>query len=266
MRYTAGMTEFAMPVSLYMTTPVASVLPTDDLDLVQQVLGHKRFSAVAVADERGRLVGVVSRTDLLRIGRRQASTRSGSSLLALPRRAVHEVMEPDVLTVPTAAPLGRAAGLMAKHHVHRLFIETDGKLAGVLSTKDLMLAVRDKRTSDPIGNYMSKPVFSVSFDDSVAVAVERLDKAHVSGLVVVEDDWPIGVFTQEEALEAKDVPRDTNVEDVLSPAMLCLDVDTPLYRAAEQAAAMDVRRVIAVRNRRVEGILTGLDFARAAAR
>jgi hypothetical protein len=47
--------------------------------------------------------------------------------------------------------------------------------------------------------------------------------------------------------------------------MLALETTTPLHRAAAQAAALRVRRVIAVKNRRIEGILTGLDFARAAA-
>lgn len=264
MRYTRRMSHFAMPVSLYMTAPVESVLPTDDLARVHDVLRLRSFSAVAVVDERERLVGVVSRTDLLRLGRRQAGTRSGSSVLALPRKAVHEVMEHDVITVGPDTALAEAASQMLRHRVHRLFVESAGKLEGVISTQDLMRAVADKRLVNPISEYMSHPVFSVSFDDSVALAVERLEKAHVSGLVVVEDDWPIGVFTQIEALEARDVARDTPVEQVLSPAMLCLDVDTPMHRAAQQAAAMEARRIIAVKNRRVEGILTGLDFARAA--
>lgn len=258
------MSHFALPVSAYMTTAVESVLPTDELDRVQAALSSRAFSAVAVVDERQRLVGVVSRTDLLRLGRRQASTRSGASVLVLPRKAVHEVMEPDVLTITADTPLSEAAKLMLRHRVHRLFVEDGGTLLGVVSTKDLMSAVIEKRVASPISDFMSHPVFSVSFDDSVAVAVERLDKAHVSGLVVMEEDWPIGVFTQIEALEAKDMARDTPVEQALSPAMLCLDVETPLYRAAQQARAMDARRIIAVKNRRLEGILTGLDFARAA--
>lgn len=257
------MTHFAMPVSQYMTTSVESVHPNDDLERVQRTLSTQGFSALAVVDERDRLVGVVSRTDLLRVGRRQASTRSGSSVLVLPHKAVHEVMEPDVLTVTADTSIAEAAKLMLRHRVHRLFVEIDGQLAGVVSTKDLMAAVIDTRLTGTIGKFMSHPVFSVSFDDSVAVAIERLDKAHVSGLVVTEDDWPIGVFTQIEALEAKDLPRDTHVEQALSPAMLCLDVDTSLHRAAQQAAAMDARRIIAVKHRRLEGILTGLDFARA---
>jgi signal-transduction protein with cAMP-binding, CBS, and nucleotidyltransferase domain len=140
-----------------------------------------------------------------------------------------------------------------------------GRLIGVTSTKDVMRAVRDRRVTTPIRQLMTDAVITVEFDDTVSVALERLEKARISGLVVVEDDWPIGVFTQIEALESKDVAHDTPVEEVLSPAMLCLDVATPLHRAAAHAGAMDVRRIIAVHDRRIEGILSGIDFARAVA-
>ena len=50
----------------------------------------------------------------------------------------------------------------------------------------------------------------------------------------------------------------------MNPAMLSLEADTPLHRAAAQAEALRVRRVIVVNNRQIEGILTGVDFARAA--
>ncbi|MND08076.1 hypothetical protein D3C83_304660 [compost metagenome] len=50
----------------------------------------------------------------------------------------------------------------------------------------------------------------------------------------------------------------------MSPAMLCLALDTPLHRAAAQAAATTARRVIVTEKRQMVGILTGLDFARAA--
>jgi len=186
--------------------------------------------------------------------------------MALPAQTASDVMQRDVLTVHPEERLSVAASTMVKHHVHRLFVTSGGKAVGVLSTRDVMQAVCDQRVTDALADYMSSPVFSVGFDDPVSLAVERLEKAHVSGLIVVDEDGPIGVFTQVEALESKDAARDTPVEQVLSPAMLCLDVNTPLHRAAAQAASMDVRRVIAVHDRRVRGILTGIDFARAASR
>jgi CBS-domain-containing membrane protein len=264
LRYTAPMTYFAMPVSLYMTAPVACVREGDPVASVQTLLAERNISAVAVTNAEGSLSGVITRTDLLRIGKRQADARRSVNVLTLPAKPASEVMEPNVLRVKPDDTIASAASTMVEHHVHRLFVEDQGKLVGVLSTRDLMVAVRDRRVVAPISSFMSSPVFTIGFQDPIATAVQRLEKARVSGLVVVEDDWPIGVFTQAEALESKDAPRTTPVEEVLNPAMLCLDVDTQMHRAAAQAASMDVRRVIAVHDRKLLGILTGIDFARAA--
>jgi predicted transcriptional regulator len=258
------MTRLSMPVSDYMSSPVVSVHPQDDLDVALSALGAHGISALAVVGAEERLLGVVTRTDLLRVGRRRAGERPGSSVLTLPKQTVREVMEPEVISVESEHTVADAARLMVEHRVHRVFVVDRDRLIGVTSTKDVTRALADQRVTTPIRQLMTDAVITVAFDDPVSLALERLEKAHISGLVVVEDDWPIGVFTQVEALESKDVARDTRMEDVLSPAMLCLDVGTPLHRAAAHAAAMDVRRIIVVHNRQVEGILSGIDFARAA--
>ena len=92
-----------------------------------------------------------------------------------------------------------------------------------------------------------------------------MDRAHVSGLVVVDDGWPVGLFTQREALHVKDLPRDTPVEAAMSSALLCLSPNVRVFRAAQQAATLGVRRIIAVDDSKPVGILSGLDFARVAA-
>ena len=71
--------------------------------------------------------------------------------------------------------------------------------------------------------------------------------------------------TQNEALEARHMHHSTPVDQAMSHALLCLESDIPLHRAAAQAAEMEVRRIVAVKGRKMEGILTGIDLARAAA-
>jgi hypothetical protein len=51
----------------------------------------------------------------------------------------------------------------------------------------------------------------------------------------------------------------------MNPALLALPHDTPLFRAAAQASAMDVRWIVTSRGQLIEGVVTGLDFCRAAA-
>jgi predicted transcriptional regulator len=247
-----------------MRSPVHTVRSDDNLQQVQDQLNGLSISSLAVIDADEELVGVISQTDLIRVGRRQAGSRGKAALLTLPNKLVSRRMTSEVFTVDPNDPISLAAKRMVERHVHRVYVLAARKLVGVLSTRDVMLAIRDKRVNAPILEWMSSPVFTIRAEEPVALATERLEKAHVTGLAVVEESWPVGVFTQREALEARDRTRDTPVEAVMNPAVLALEADTPLHRAAAQAEAMRVRRVIVVQGRRIQGILTGLDFARAA--
>jgi CBS domain-containing protein len=249
-----------------MTRNVATVELDAMLPFVAEQLDTRRVSAVAVVDAKGAIVGVLSRTDLLRVGRIQAGSHRKAAVLTLPEQQAGELVAKIARTpivVTSATPLREAAQQMCEHHVHRLFVVDDGKLAGVVSTLDMMNAVTDARVEAPITEIMSSPVFKVQAQQPIGLAVERLEQARVSGLVVVdEDDWPVGVFTQVEAMEARELPRDTKIEDVFDPSMLCLPVTTKIHRAAAQAGRLEVRWIIPCREREAVGIITGLDFAK----
>jgi len=251
-----------MPVDLYMSAPAQTVGEDADLREAQRRMTELSISSLAVVNGDQQPVGVISRTDLIRVGQRQAGGQGKAALLTLPDMPVTRRMSKELVTVTADTPVAEAARQMVEGRFHRVFVSDAGKLVGVLSTREVMLAIRDKRVRTPISSAMSSPVFTIRHDEPISLATERLGKARVSGLVVLEDEWPVGLFTQREALEARDEPRETPVEAVMSAAMLALDMGTPIFRAAEQASAVRVRRVIAVKGRRMEGILTGLDFAR----
>jgi len=253
-----------IPVEQYMTTPVRSIGADENLDSAQSMLRGLAISSLAVVGESGDLVGVISMTDLIHVGRIQAGSNSKAALLTLPNKPVSKYMTRDVTTIGPDESVSSAATKMVEGRFHRVFIEQDGKPIGVLSTKDIMLVIRDKRMTTPISRLMSSPAFTIRASEPISLATDRLERAHISGLVVVDDEWPVGVYSQREALESRDRPRDTRVDEAMSSAMLALDVDTPLHRAAAQASQLRVRRIIAVKHRSVEGILTGLDLARAA--
>jgi CBS domain-containing protein len=60
---------------------------------------------------------------------------------ALKNTPVSEIMTPEILTVGERTPLPQVARLMKRKHVHRLFVERDGNLVGVISTMDLLGAL-----------------------------------------------------------------------------------------------------------------------------
>jgi CBS domain-containing protein len=261
------MGHYRESVQRWMRAPVRTIREDAPLAAADGVLREHTLSSLAVVDGAGRPVGVVSRTDLLRVGRAKSSFGRRAPLLELPAKTVGEVMTRGLLSVSSDASLADAASLMVTRHVHRVFVVDAGALVGVLSTRDVMDAVAQHKEKAPLSDFMSTPVLSISALDTVAHATDRLEDAKVAGLLVLDErEWPVGLFTQVEALQARELPSATPVEDVMNYAMLCLDMETPVHRAARHATETRARRVVAVRDRRVWGILTGIDFARIATR
>jgi CBS domain-containing protein len=248
-----------------MTTPVITVLEGARISEVERLLERRGISSLAVVGDDGRAVGVLSRTDVLRAARAEVTTNGPTVRESLHALRARDIMHRDVFSVAPSTSVAVAARAMVSRRFHRVFVAEGPRLVGVFSTKDVLRAIAEKRVGTPIGTVMSAPAFTVRVSDPLWLATDRLEQAHVSGLCVVdEDEWPVGTFTQSEALAAIDRPSATPVEEVMSYSVLCLDVHTPLFRAAAQAQATRSRRVLAVEGRRAHGVVTGLDFARAA--
>lgn len=252
------------PLHKYMSSPVAQVSPETSLEDVYEVLSVAKVSCLAVVDKGG-LVGVISRSDLLREGRRAAvqpeATNPRHLLLQFADKSVSEVMTPQPTSLDSECDLQLAAQTMVENRVHRVFVTSDSQLVGVLSTLDLMAAIRDAGSSEQIDEFMSAPILVTDIEDSVADASDKLRESQISGLIAVENDWPVGVFTQVEALSARNLPESTSVNDIMDPALICMPTTTPMHRAAQQGIRMRVRRIVACESRHMRGLLSGLDFA-----
>jgi CBS domain-containing protein len=251
------MANFDMPVTEYMTSPVETLRIGESLIDANALCIEQGVSALGVVNDAGEIKGVVSRTDLL-----HAAVYTHGETFRIPDRPVEEVMQSPALQVSPDARLAEAAKLMLKNHVHRIFVTVRGKPEGVVSTRDLMQAVRDKRIKTPISEIASSSVVKVKADDPIALAVDRLDVSNKHGLVVVEGDFPVGIFDQACALESRRLPPNTAVEHAMNVRILILPAGMGLGRAAEQAIVMNVRRILIENSRGVDGIVGGLDFAR----
>lgn len=256
------MAHFQVPAKLYMTRDVIGVSQNDRLQRAYSVALEQGVSSVPVQDG-SKLVGIISLTDLLHVGVREAGVAADASALTFPARPVSAEMTATVVTISPETPIADAARTMCEKHIHRLFVTHDGVPIGVLSTTDLMRAIEDKQLRYPVGDYMSSPVFTIRDNEPLGEALKRLDRGHASGIVVVEDSWPVGIFSKVQALQARDRHRSVAVGDVMNPKILVLPPTTSLYRAAAQARALGVRRVVVHDGKAVLGILSGLDFARA---
>ncbi len=128
-------------------------------------LVDNEISGAPVEDAEGRLIGVVSLTDVARVlgGHDQAvidhpqpeyylrgwEDRFNPEDVAGLRVAesdltVGEIMTPKVFAVEDEMPISKVAEKMIHGHLHRLLVTRDRKVVGIISTSDLLgLLVED---------------------------------------------------------------------------------------------------------------------------
>ena len=178
-----------------------------------------------------------------------------------------EAMHRGVIALPRESSMADVGRSMVKHRVHRIFLQDERhRLTGVVGTREVMRAISEARWSSRLDAIMSRRPFTVPCEMSVALAIGRLSAAKAQGLVVVDPEaWPVGLFTQREALLARNLPAKACVDEAMSNAVLFMSADTPVHRAAARSAETIVRRVLVVDKAKLAGLVAPLDFARLAA-
>lgn len=163
----------SISVSDIMEREVATASPTWRLADLERAFFEKRVTGFPVVNEAGKLVGVVSRSDVVRMlafersragevsdyfrsqGTWQAiddaeSARSESQSVAdrLNDTLVADLMSPPIHTVTADADVDHAAALMHKNSIHRVPVVDRERLVGILSSLDIVGLVARRGVGD----------------------------------------------------------------------------------------------------------------------
>ena len=122
-----------------MTTKVIAVREDATLAEAQMYLATQHISGAAVTDHRRRLVGVVTRSDIMEAEAEVEDQDVRGRFLD--DTLVRDVMTTPALTIGPEAELREAALAMEYGDVHRLFVEANGDLVGVVSRSDVSRAL-----------------------------------------------------------------------------------------------------------------------------
>jgi CBS-domain-containing membrane protein len=116
-----------------------------DAPIVEAVgrLADAHVLALPVVDRHGKLIGVLSTTDILTAEAERTDAASRDQLFQ--ETSVRDLMTARPLTVSPETDVREAAQQMLYAEVHRLFVEEDGALVGVLSQTDIVTAVATRR-------------------------------------------------------------------------------------------------------------------------
>jgi CBS domain-containing protein len=119
-------------VGRFMTRDLFTVRPDDLVDLAANLMHWRHIRHVPVEDDEGRLLGIVSHRDLVRIlARGSAADR--------PRPvAVREIMHTDPITVSPDTDTIDAISIMRQNRIGCLPVVADGRLVGIVTERDFI--------------------------------------------------------------------------------------------------------------------------------
>lgn len=125
----------------YMTTSLINIQSEQQVYDAIKTLLNNRISGAPVVDKNGKLVGVLSEKDCLRIF-------ANGSFHNLPASIVDDYMSKIVTTVNAETDVFTAADIFLKHTFRRLPVMEGDNLIGIVSRRDILKAVQDAFEND----------------------------------------------------------------------------------------------------------------------
>jgi CBS domain-containing protein len=122
-----------------MRTDLKTVDPEATIAEAVTILADGHISGLPVVDGRRRVLGVISASDVVLAIAEAASAADRERLFDQTR--VREIMTTRPQVVAQETDVAEAARVMLYLEIHRLFVEEDGELVGVISQSDIAGAV-----------------------------------------------------------------------------------------------------------------------------
>jgi CBS domain-containing protein len=119
-------------VAHLMSTDLFTVRPDDLVDLAASVMEWRHIRHVPVEDDEGRLVGLISHRDLLRLLAHGMLSRSAKEV------TVKEIMIRDLMTIAPETPTLEALTIMRRRKIGCLPVVENDRLIGVVTAYDFL--------------------------------------------------------------------------------------------------------------------------------
>ncbi len=137
-----------------MTKDVVTVKTETTLREIAVIFDERRFGSLPVTDNSGKLIGIVTASDLIEQGRSLhiptvislfdwviplGSEKSlERELHKMTAQTVGEILTTEVVTVSSTEPVSKAADVMSDNKLHALPVVDNGTLVGMVSRIDII--------------------------------------------------------------------------------------------------------------------------------
>jgi len=133
--------------------------------------------------------------------------------------------------------------------------------------KGIMLEeLRKKEGEWMVSDLMTKELICIEKGATMHDAVRKMLKHRIHGLVVTEDEEPMGIVTTYDALlimERGEFGGDISVENVMSKNIIGIEPDEDIVTAVKTMLENGIRRLPVIENEKFVGMITSSDIINA---
>lgn len=255
-----------MKVRDVMNSRVVSVRDKDFATTARGLFRDYGYRSFPVVDEQNRLVGVITRGDILNI------TSSRSNI------PVAGIMSPPVFFTYPDEDLMKVAEVMVKNNIGRMPVvksSTDMTLIGVVSAHDILSKLVERIPKKKVvEEVMTREVVTCSPEDAITKVLDKMLETGYSGIPVVKNGRVIGMVTRMDIIRSGHarisreddkgkVKHPPQVAKIMKTPVETVYPSTPVVEAAKKMIERNIGRLPVVEDGKLVGIVDREDLIRA---
>lgn len=168
-------------------------------DEVLEILKKKHISGVPIV-KKGELVGIVTRTDLLK--------RPEEEQIAI-------LMTRNPVTISPDKSIVEASHIILENNIRRLPVVTDHSLIGIVTIADIVGAIGKMNITTPISEYISNHVVSVWSETPLSVVGTIMELADVKAVPILDSNLALlGVACDKDLISASKIDDRTEMSNM----------------------------------------------------
>ncbi len=145
-----------------MTPNIKAVPQSWTVDRLARFLTDNEIAGSPVIDDNGDIIGIVTLKDITEFRWNASCPETEAQLTETEAQEarrlrmlilegmdtlpveIRDIMTPILLSVDEASPVREIAQTMMAEHLHRIFVTSDGKITGIITTYDLLKIIADR--------------------------------------------------------------------------------------------------------------------------
>lgn len=141
-------------VAEIMTREVLTVKKSTTVRELAEIFVNRRIGSLPVVDDNGKLIGIVTESDLVEQGKNvhlptvislfdwviylESEKTLENELKKMGGRTVADIYQPEAVSVTSAAQISEAADLMSSRHINAVPVVDNGTLVGIVARIDII--------------------------------------------------------------------------------------------------------------------------------